>query len=102
MARYVVIEIYPEELVDKASSEIIRKFNEILGIGSVRSSIAVVFRRGNRIVVRVPTRHLDHLRASVFLIRKIDGTDVLLITRRVSGTLRRSRAHCLSLRRLPI
>ena len=97
MARYVVVEVYPVELVDIVCEVVRKKFQELLGIRVIKGSLLPVFKCRNRIVFRVTTRLLPYLRASIALVRQIENKPVLIVSRRVTGSLRKAKAQACSL-----
>ena len=100
MARYVVIEVYPQELINDIVNELIKKFNEIAGLNSIKGSIKVISISNSRVVIRVSTRLLKYLRTAVLFTRKVRGIDVGVAIIRVSGTLRKAIAQEKSIPRI--
>ncbi len=97
MARYVVVEVYPAELLDAVCDAVRRKFQELLGVRIIKGSLLPVFRHKNRVVFRVTTRLLPYLRASIVLVRHVEERPVLVVSRRVTGSLRKAKAQACSL-----
>jgi len=97
MARYVVVEICPEDLAEKVVNELQNLFRAILGLRVINGSLVVIERVRNRYVLRVTTRLLSYLRAAVFLLREVDGKKVAIVTVRVPGSVRKARAHAHSI-----
>ncbi len=100
MARYVLIEVYPPELVQKVVSEILKTYENLLGVKLVEAPISVVLIDPPRAIFRVRTRFLKFLRMAILLTRRVDDTDVLVVTIRVSGTLRKCKAQLKSIQKL--
>lgn len=89
MARYVLVEIYPEDHVDTIIQEVISTFKKILGLRIIRGYLRVVKKKGNRVVFKVSTNLLPYLRACTILIRQINDSRVIVLTVRISGTIRK-------------
>jgi len=97
VARYVILEVYPPEMVQRVVSSVVDLANRLLGIRSIRGSIIPIEYHRNRAIIRVTTRFLPYLRAAVFMLRKVENHNVLILTIRVTGSVRKARAQARSI-----
>jgi len=97
VARYIVVEVYPEELLDKVVEKISKTFETMVGIGLIKGRLIIADRIKNRIILRVPTRYLKYARYAILTVSKIDNRKVATITISVTGTIRKARAQARSL-----
>ncbi len=100
MARYVLVEIYPEDLVEKTVRKILENYEKIVGINIIKGGVHVICIESSRVIFGVRTRFLKYLRTAILMTRSVDGKDVLVLTLRVSGTLRKCKAQLKSIQRI--
>ncbi|NPA99864.1 MAG: hypothetical protein GXO10_00655 [Crenarchaeota archaeon] len=97
MARYIIVEVHPEEAIDKVANELVRLFEKIVGIGLFKGRLLIADKIGNRLIIRVPTRYLKYARYAILALRKIENTPVTVLTVSVTGTIRKARAQARSI-----
>ncbi|NPA69363.1 MAG: hypothetical protein GXO26_01015 [Crenarchaeota archaeon] len=97
VARYIIVEVHPEEAIDKVANELLRLFEKVVGIGLFRGRLIIADRIKNRLIIRVPTRYLKYARYVILALREIDNLKIIAITISVTGTLRKARAQARSI-----
>lgn len=100
--RYLVLEVYPREYLDNALSEIVSMFKQLAGKDALGVNVRIYEKYPEKgfAIVGVPRNLVSTLRASICLIREVNSVRVMLITIKVTGTLRKARAIAQSMKEL--
>lgn len=91
--RYVVIDVYPREYIDKVISELNNWFRFFAGKDAIGIELRIIAKyegRGGRLVIQVPNDLLKYLRSSVAMAGR--GSNAAVVTVKVTGTMRKALA----------
>ncbi len=90
--RYVVIDVYPREYIDKVISELNNWFRFFAGKDAIGIELRIVakYEGKGRLIIQVPNDLLKYLRSSVAMAGR--ESEVAVITVKVTGTMRKALA----------
>ncbi|ADN51416.1 hypothetical protein [Vulcanisaeta distributa] len=90
--RYVVIDVYPREYIDKVISELNNWFRFFAGKDAIGIELRIIakYEGRGRLVIQVPNDLLKYLRSSVAMAGR--ESEVAVITVKVTGTMRKALA----------
>ncbi|WP_243678623.1 hypothetical protein [Vulcanisaeta distributa] len=90
--RYVIIDVYPRELIDSVISELNNWFRVFAGRDAIGFELRIIAKYDGkgRLVIQVPNNLLKYLRSAVIMVGR--GSDAAVITVKVTGTMRKALA----------
>lgn len=91
--RYVIIDVYPRELIDSVISELNNWFRVFAGRDAIGFELRIIAKYDGkgRLVIQVPNNLLKYLRSAVIMVGR-GGSDAAVITVKVTGTMRKALA----------
>ena len=88
--RYLVFEVVSKKPVKLNKVELMNKIHDFLGIlSSSKAGIQLIKTKGNRGILRVSHKYVDHLKSALLFIKDLSDQDVILNTVTVSGILKK-------------
>lgn len=90
--RYVVIDVYPRDYLDRVIQDLNSWFRIFAGKDAIGIGLKVVakYEGRGRLVIQVPNNLLSHLRSAIVMVGRGDG--VAVVTVKVTGTMRKALA----------
>ncbi|WP_069807962.1 Rpp14/Pop5 family protein [Vulcanisaeta thermophila] len=92
--RYLVLSVYPPEYLGRVLGRLNEVFKQLAGKDALGVNVRVydTYPGKGFAVLGVPRNLVNVLRASTCIVRDVDGARVMVLTVKVTGTLRRARA----------
>ncbi|WP_054857098.1 hypothetical protein [Vulcanisaeta sp. JCM 16159] len=90
--RYVVIDVYPRESIDRIIPELNSWFRYFAGRDAIGVELKIVAKYDSkgRLIIQVPNNLLKHLRSAIIMTGR--ESDAAVITVKVAGTMRKALA----------